>query len=480
MANNSSSSSSRRPAYPHFFKIILPSTIQQGKIAIPNVFVQNYGDCLSNPVFLEDPCGETWKLKLTSSPDGLLLLEDGWRDFAHHYSLSFGHLVSFRYQGNSLFQIVIFEQNASEIFYPPVTAPAHYEDTDETKTYESDHVSQKRNENNTTHPGTCSKKTKISSTAHPQTRSKKTKLSTTASSSRVPQNAPNRGVHHKKPMTTILVQPKVTKKFKKMIRSGSSEALKRARRFQTNNQYFVLMMAPTYIEEPKQVCVPLVFAEECFTGNEGKLSLQVGDDSSKTWDLKYKIYTKFRRCQMSNGWRPFVFENKLQLKDVCVFELINEDPITLKVTIFRETELAKPCSDEKTDLPEDFETASANAEPTEFNADPLGSQEALESVRVFKSNFSFFHVVMTSTYLRKLDIPKEFRAVHFPAALKTVLLQANGLSWPVTLVSSKDRVRQFSGGWNEFVKALELRAGDVCVFEFISKRPTKLKMTRFR
>ncbi|KAM7259419.1 hypothetical protein ACFE04_015160 [Oxalis oulophora] len=137
---------------------------------MPKEFVRDHGDSLSDPVFLEDPAGETWSVKLTNH-NGDLWLEDGWKEFADHYSLGFGHLVIFKYEGNSLFKVVIFEQNASEISYP-LPGPAHSGESDETETDE--------------------RKGKEINTTRPQTRYQTTKASTTLSSSRVLRNRPVR------------------------------------------------------------------------------------------------------------------------------------------------------------------------------------------------------------------------------------------------------------------------------------------------
>ncbi|KAM7251443.1 hypothetical protein ACFE04_023326 [Oxalis oulophora] len=433
----SSSTRTTSPTNPHFFKIILASTIEQGKIAIPEVFVQNYGDHLSNPVFLEDPFGEIWKLKLTDH-NGILWLEDGWKEFVDYYSLACGQLVCFRSEGNSIFKVVIYGKNTYEISYPHPD-PACCDESDETV---SDNPGVRRNLN---------RKKKKNNTRNPRTRSKKTNASTTASSSRVPQNTPNRGEFGRQ-MLPETVQPKVTRKMSKLLKIGASEALNKAQGFKSENPSFRLIMSKTYIEQPKQVCVPLPFAEEYFPGTEGDITLQV-DGDTKTWSLKYKVYTEQRRCQISNGWRRFVNDNKLQLNDLCVFELINKDPLTLKISIFRETELGKS---------------------------PAGEQRFED---LFKSDFPFFHVVITSANLQEenMEIPKAFTEEHIRINIHNVKLKVGEIIWPMKLGTSEGRVRQFSGGWIEFAKVNELRAGDICVFELISKCPCKLfKMSRLR
>lgn len=50
--------------------------------------------------------------------NGIVWLDDGWREFANHYSLKRGHLLVFRYEGNSKFHVVICDITICDIDYP--------------------------------------------------------------------------------------------------------------------------------------------------------------------------------------------------------------------------------------------------------------------------------------------------------------------------------------------------------------------------
>ncbi|MBA0643335.1 hypothetical protein Goklo_027642, partial [Gossypium klotzschianum] len=60
---------------------------------------------------------EVWKVELTKC-DGKIWCENGWLEFSNHYSLYIGHLLVFRYDGNSNFHVIIFDRTATEIQYP--------------------------------------------------------------------------------------------------------------------------------------------------------------------------------------------------------------------------------------------------------------------------------------------------------------------------------------------------------------------------
>ena len=68
-------------------------------------------------MFLKLPNGAEWKIELTKG-DGDVWLQKGWDEFTKHHSINLGHLLVFRYEGNSHFYVLVFDQSATEIDYP--------------------------------------------------------------------------------------------------------------------------------------------------------------------------------------------------------------------------------------------------------------------------------------------------------------------------------------------------------------------------
>lgn len=64
------------------------------------------------------------------------------------------------------------------------------------------------------------------------------------------------------------------------------------------------------------------------------MKLEVVDE---LWPVKLYVYERSMgsSCVVSAGWSAFARGNKLQVGDVCVFELIMRDGAVLKVHIFR-------------------------------------------------------------------------------------------------------------------------------------------------
>ncbi|KAG5535734.1 hypothetical protein RHGRI_023482 [Rhododendron griersonianum] len=109
--------SSEAKASPHFFKIIHSSVVLHQKLEIPMKFISQYGKNLGNHVFLKVPSGAVWKVELERS-NGVVWMCNGWKEFAKHYSIGYGHLLVFRYNENCKFNVLIFDTSASEIEYP--------------------------------------------------------------------------------------------------------------------------------------------------------------------------------------------------------------------------------------------------------------------------------------------------------------------------------------------------------------------------
>ncbi|KAK7339004.1 hypothetical protein VNO77_19641 [Canavalia gladiata] len=84
---------------------------------IPNAFVKTYGEELSSTIFLHPPNGTEWKLNLEKH-DGKIWFQKGWKEFAEHHSLAYGHLLVITYERTSHFHVHIFDKSTLEIDYP--------------------------------------------------------------------------------------------------------------------------------------------------------------------------------------------------------------------------------------------------------------------------------------------------------------------------------------------------------------------------
>ncbi|KAK2978379.1 hypothetical protein RJ640_016481 [Escallonia rubra] len=109
---------SRGPISPAcFYRIILPSVIDDHKLRIPKKFAETYWNELSDVAKLVVPNGCVWDVGLEKA-DKMLWLHDGWKQFMEHHSIGCGYFLLFKYKGNSTFNVVVFDLGACEIHYP--------------------------------------------------------------------------------------------------------------------------------------------------------------------------------------------------------------------------------------------------------------------------------------------------------------------------------------------------------------------------
>ncbi|GMY06451.1 b3 domain-containing transcription factor vrn1 [Fagus crenata] len=87
------------------------------KLRIPVKFVREFGDELSTEATLTVPSGGIWQVGLEES-DNHLWFCNGWKDFVEYHSICLGHLLVFRYEGNSNFHVIIMDKTTTEIQYP--------------------------------------------------------------------------------------------------------------------------------------------------------------------------------------------------------------------------------------------------------------------------------------------------------------------------------------------------------------------------
>ncbi|KAL5790805.1 hypothetical protein ACOSQ2_005693 [Xanthoceras sorbifolium] len=115
----------------HFYKVILPETIADKKLRIPEKFVREFGDELPDVVRFIVPNGQVWRVGLMK--DGRnVWFHDGWHHFIEYYSITARCILVFKYEKNSNFHVLIFNLSACEILYPRnFEEPGNYQQNSE-------------------------------------------------------------------------------------------------------------------------------------------------------------------------------------------------------------------------------------------------------------------------------------------------------------------------------------------------------------
>ncbi|XP_077224751.1 putative B3 domain-containing protein Os04g0347400 isoform X2 [Tasmannia lanceolata] len=102
---------------PQFLKLFLPNSFQ--KISIPIAFNRYLVGEKSDIAVLKSPLGKSWCVKVRGHINGVFF-EDGWEDFVADHGLCSGDILVFRYEGNMVFYVTIFDITACEKIYPPL------------------------------------------------------------------------------------------------------------------------------------------------------------------------------------------------------------------------------------------------------------------------------------------------------------------------------------------------------------------------
>lgn len=85
--------------------------------SLPAKFVREFGDELSTVAVITVPNGCSWQVGLEKA-ENKIWFHDGWEDFVHHHSIQKGYFLVFKYEGDSNFNVIIFDLTATEIMYP--------------------------------------------------------------------------------------------------------------------------------------------------------------------------------------------------------------------------------------------------------------------------------------------------------------------------------------------------------------------------
>ncbi|KAH9656326.1 B3 domain-containing transcription factor VRN1 [Citrus sinensis] len=371
-----------------FYKLIVPSILQDKKLRIPDKFVKKFGDELSTVAKLTIPSGRLWLVELRKL-NKKLWFDIGWHEFVEHCSIRAGYFMIFRYQGNSDFNVYIYDLAKSEIEYPfntcssleeepsgnkqcsvpidkdkgednsfgiskpssspcPVLSPSTINVEDEGAYY-------KKNKNSTS--GVKLKYLHLAEEVHNQEATFQSpqdkgiiqfKSNVTNKSDEVglyfsggtkrkisgPGQITDSCKHKLEPVEL----PKGRTSCKTYTRRGRAltseekkSALRAAEIFKSNNPFFKVVLRPSYVYKSLLLHIPSIFARTYLNGIKGDVTLT--GPNGKQW--RVRCISQNGKAKFGQGWSEFVWDNNLDESDVCVFELVKTDDVTLKVTIFR-------------------------------------------------------------------------------------------------------------------------------------------------
>jgi hypothetical protein len=84
---------------------------------IPDEFITRFGNELKNVATIIVPDGCVWEMELKKCDEHVFFC-NRWQEFVEYYSIGYGSYLSFKYEGNSKFSVIIFDATSVEICYP--------------------------------------------------------------------------------------------------------------------------------------------------------------------------------------------------------------------------------------------------------------------------------------------------------------------------------------------------------------------------
>ncbi|RYQ86742.1 hypothetical protein Ahy_B10g106377 [Arachis hypogaea] len=381
---------------PGFFKILVHNKFKK-ELMIPKSFVRKYWEGISNPIILKLPNNREEEVYWSQRKKNEIWLQNGWDEVVKLCHLEYEFLLTFEYKERSCFELKVYDKSASQINY---------------------HSDCGVHENNHDY---------IVVDDHVQREPKAKKRTNKAG-------------------------------IRKSMLNNVREKIEMAEALSTKlkNPSFFLVLKPSYVHgNANLVHIPSSFSRQYLNGLKGSGTIWVSDDEDSNWSINYNFSNIRKRTTIHGGWNKFCKENKLQVGDVCVFEMMTQvNPHSFKIHIIPVTQQPPPTP------PHQFqESESPNRQS--YNKFEL---------RISKSKLKQF----TSSVF--VPIPKKFIRRNEICLGKNVTLKYGQESWIVKVVNGGS----FSKGWIQFATECKLVVGDICRFKLSDRKNLVFHVSIFK
>ncbi|KAK1373359.1 hypothetical protein POM88_029552 [Heracleum sosnowskyi] len=242
-------------------------------------------------------------------------------------------------------------------------------------------------------------------------------------------------------------------------------ALEAAEEFMASSEFptFNKIMQSTYVGVHGYMPLKPDFAKMHLKDGRREVKIEV---SGKTWTVRVrKVRSSYR---FSTGWTHLATELALKVDDACVFELVDAEDYTLKLSIFSNTRKKKDA----------YSKARSGKALKAHSNQALASANKFSSLSKYPSCLCLLHF----SYFRGgyLQVPSAFiKQMNTVAGSKNVKLQCGGKEWDAVLSSHGDH-RRLTHGWSTLAKQNSLQIGDACVLELINREDALIKVTVFK
>ncbi|XP_062109798.1 B3 domain-containing transcription factor VRN1-like [Humulus lupulus] len=360
---------------PFFTAVMLERHILQHTLRIPMKSAMIYGEDLSEAATLTVPNGnKTWKIRVKRGKNFIWF--DGLKEFIEHYSIHYGSVLVFIYQGSSEFSVRICDAMGAEIDYPS-HAPKN---TDE-ETGFGHHNKEDKESDDDDHSieilipnklpksqGSCKSKPfyvgfddegKKKFTPRKRGRPRKQGIRSVgfmdypASSKRAqPKEGEFKyGAEEEAHEMVVSHSLSFTKSKRLMLSKETKMAVHAAEMQKLQNPSFMVILRP-YAIKCGLVFVPVEFVRRYLMNQISEdVLIQVHNENRK-WPAKCSFRDNDGSTlikKLHQGWASFSSSKKLKAGDVCVFEVIINrlKEMLIRVWIYRAANYAGPSSSPK-------------------------------------------------------------------------------------------------------------------------------------
>ncbi|OAY79780.1 putative B3 domain-containing protein [Ananas comosus] len=260
---------------PHFYHLLQP---------IPNPIAQLLAKGRGETATLFSPLGKFWHITLQRDVDDSMYFDSGWREFSQAHNLVAGCFVVFRYEGNMVFKVKVFDTSGCRKQYEKIAHGIVEEISVDSKDEEPDEVLIIDDQQNLS---TCSRK-----------RRKSARLNSKSSAQQQGNGE-------------LRTPPVFRSKNKSVEKSNNSGDYP---------PHFEKIIRPYNFS-----CFRMSVPKE-FCASHGLLRKEVmtlKDPKQRLWPVK--LWQGKRQIRFSKGWMDFSMGNKLEDGDKCIFQLVSSE-----------------------------------------------------------------------------------------------------------------------------------------------------------
>ncbi|KAG4931668.1 hypothetical protein AAZX31_17G233200 [Glycine max] len=314
---------------PHFYEVY-SSAFSSHRLKLPDGFVCHMEGRTYGSVSLTGPSGKTWTVQLIKQENDLFL-HHGWSTFVVDHQLECGELLVFRYEGHLHFTVQVFDKDACE-----KEAAFHSECSQSSKIMST-------NENQELELGVGKEllRYEIVRPISMFRENEETSKACSANDVPVPFHMDNSKEDEE---TAILYRS--GKDDHRYILSGVSlsnvsahDEKKVSQSFISSFPYFVRIMKSFNVSGSYTLNIPYQFSMAHLPNCKIKIILH--NLKGEHWTVNSvpttRVHTSHTLC---GGWMAFVRGNNIKVGDICIFELVHECELRVRIA-----EVAKDGSD---------------------------------------------------------------------------------------------------------------------------------------